>query len=734
MATAPYAANDDPDEEAESSTDDLNEVFERAQRRFTLAVLPQLEMRSLALMARRFVSIPGAQWEGDFGDVFDNAIKVEINLTRDGLEKIYRDYNENRVVPDFRPAGGKGDEQSADTLDGLHRADSYCFKSQQARDNAFIEGTAGGFGAYRLTNEWADPYDKDSDHQRINPGQIIVDADQRVFFDPNSRLYDKADADYGFVITAKARETFEDEYEGAIADWPQPVIDPPYDWFRPDVVKVAEYYEVEDVTEKLLILTHRLSGEEQRFWESELEGSELAEMKAMGWKVSSRSMKRRRIHKYVMSGAEVLADKGYICGDRIPVCPYYGKRSFIDGIERFEGYVQGKMDIQRAYNAAMSKLMETSAQSPRQIPIFAAQQMPPNLATLWSRQVADRHAYALVEPLLDPASGQIVAAGPIGTVPPAQIDPATAAVIQLTRNDLTYDQQDGSDEVKANTSADAMDFAATRVDAKSGIYLDNWAQTVQCEGEIYLGMAPDIYFEPGRTVETMTEDGNDGIAELVQPYTNDNGAFGYLNDFSRGAYKVVVDVTEATATRRDKTVKSCIAIAEGFEALDPELALAAGLTAISNMDGEGMTDLQKFARKKGLMAGLFEPTKEEQQQLQQIAAEAQQQPPSPQDQLVAAKIDETQASATDKKTHAVLNLAQAHVTAAGEDATPESPVETIGKLADAHKDVAEAEQIKAETQHLPQKLEIESLNAKANLAKVHQGRLAAFRDFFNRRG
>jgi hypothetical protein len=56
---------------------------------------------------------PRRQWEGDFGEFFDDAIKLEINLTKDGLEKIYRDYNENRIVPDFRPAGGKGDEDSA---------------------------------------------------------------------------------------------------------------------------------------------------------------------------------------------------------------------------------------------------------------------------------------------------------------------------------------------------------------------------------------------------------------------------------------------------------------------------------------------------------------------------------------------------------------------------------------------------------------------------------------------
>jgi hypothetical protein len=122
------------------------------------------------------------------------------------------------------------------------------------------------------------------------------------------------------------------------------------------------------------------------------------------------------------------------------------------------------MDVQRLYNMAVSKLAETSAQSPREIPIFAAQQMPPHLATLWARQVVERHAFALVEPLVDPARAQI-AAGPIGKVEAPQVDASTAAVLQLARADLTDDQQDGSEEAKANTSADALEFAATRVDA-----------------------------------------------------------------------------------------------------------------------------------------------------------------------------------------------------------------------------------------------------------------------------
>lgn len=668
MATAAPAATDEHDaalEEQDTDEATLREVHARALARFDQAVLPQLEQRALALAARRFVSIPGAQWEGDFGDAFDNAIKLEINLTIDGLEKIHRDYNENRIVPDFRPAAGKGDEVSADTLDGLHRADSHCFDAQEARDNAFNEASAGGFGAYRLTNELADPYDRDSDAQRINPGLLIADADQCVFFDPGDKSYKKRKAKYAFVITSHSRPEFEAEHDGATADWPESTLpaEQTYDWFRPDVVKVAEYYEVEDSTEKLFVLTHRLSKEEQRFWETEISTAELAELRLMGWQVSTQKRQRRRVHKYLMSGCEVLSDQGHIAGDQIPIVPVYGKRYYVDGIERFKGYVQDRMDRQRLYNTSVSRLAEMNAQSPREIPIFAAQQMRnPQIREMWERQIIDRHAYAIVDPLINPVSGEIVSAGPIGKIDPPQMPPVAAALLQLSRTDLTEDQQDGSDEVKANTSADALEVAATRVDAKSGIYLDNFRKSVQCEGEIYLSMAADVYHEAGREVETMDEEGSDGTSTLLEPYVDEKGIQRERNDFSRGRYKVIADVTEATATRRDKAVKASLNTAEVSASVgDMELAQAALLTAIANQDGEGMTDLQKYARKRGVEMGLLEPNEEEAAAMAQAAENAQ---PDPTASAMEAQAEALRADAAESGARAQKTLAEIPLTIA----------------------------------------------------------------------
>jgi hypothetical protein len=620
-----------------------DEVLERALRRFDEAANPQLEMRALSLAARRFATIPGAQWEDDgWAEQFEKSIRIEGRKIQRPIRKIETDYRENRIIPDFRPDGKEADQETADALDGLHRADSYEFKAQQARDNAFSEAVMGGFGAYRLASVDEDEYDPDNDHRRVNPGLIIADADQKVFFDPQAVLYDKSDARFAFVLTAYTRDGFKDEWgEDKVVSWPEGVTKRQFDWYATELVYVAEYYEKEDKHEVCYVLDHQQTGKKEKFWASDIEGDvkEWVDAKKLaGFNVVEKRKKRCRIHKYILSGAEMLEDKGRIAGQCIPIVPVYGNRAFVDGMERFWGIVQPNMDLVRVYNSCISRLAEVNATSPNEKPIFTPE-MVAGHEDSWSRQHIDRLAYGLINPLTDPNTGQIVA-----YIKPADMSPVLAALLQIVSSDLLEDEQDGADTVKANTSAEAMDIAAMRVDAKSGVYLDNMRQSVQREGEIYLGIVSEEYTEEGREMNTMSEDGDDGQIILMEN-TSEGGENRIRHDLTRGKYKVIASVSEATATRRDKTVRSSLHIAEvSLNAGDNEMSQAAVITAVANSDGEGIDDLKKFARKRGLQIGLFEPNEEEQAAMAEQSAE-----PDPTTILVQAQAADLTASA-EKKT------------------------------------------------------------------------------------
>lgn len=642
-------------------------VHERALRQFAEITSALRDERMLSLEDRRFVFIQGAAWEGDWGTQFENALRVAVNKVGRGHDKIVNDYRANRFAVNFRPKDG-ADDDTAELLNGLMYADMRRSKGQLALDNAFSEGVAGGFGAWRLCNEYEDDADADNDHQRIAIEQI-VDADQRVYFDLDAKRYDKSDARYAYVMHSMTPDAFKREYGDRVLTWPENKQRLNwFDWFRPSVVYVAEYYEVETVKRELRIYTRAATSEEFRFFAEDMTDEMVQDFAKRGFEMRVRRIPRKRVHKWILSGAEVLEDCGYIAGSRIPIVPFYGKRVFIDNIERFKGHVRDAKDPARLYNAQISKLAEIASLTPREVPIFAPEQMD-GLQQHWADMNLERHPYALAHPLVDPATGAIIQTGPIGKIEPPQVPAVIGALIQQTGADIAEltNGDDGSMEIKSNVSGDAMDIAASRVDAKSFLYMDNFRLSMECFGEIYEGMAREVYCEEGREVETMDEDGNVDNATLHELYTNpQTGVTGKRYDLSVGKFNVVADVTEATATRRDKTVRTMMTLAQAAAAVqDLEFGQAALLTAAKNMDGEGMDGLKEFVHKKAVALGLDEMTPEEQAQAQQS-----QQQPDPtavatlaQAKAFNAQADKLVADTQQSRAKTVLTLAQARKTA-----------------------------------------------------------------------
>lgn len=644
MIDNPEADESAPASDSGKNTTAARDLFHRALNNFTAASpMALLQDREEMMADRRFVTITGAQWEGAWGETFANSIMVEVNKTATGLEKIARDYRNNRVTVNFRGVGSAADEQTADTMDGMFRADVYACKGGQAFDNAFDEGSAGGMGSWRLLNVWEDPLDPSNDRQRIAFG-IIPDADQSVFWDPNAKTYDKSDAKFCFVISSMSPGAYEEEYGDNPTNWPKLTWDHYWEWFTPESVRVAEYYEVQDRSQLLEVYRHEATDEERREWSVDLTDDERKEMALAGWRlVLKRKAFRRRVMKSVLSGGGVLRPPKKIAGTMIPVVPFYGKRSYVDGLERCRGHVRLAKDPQRIYNVQLAKLTETSALAPLERPIFDPEQIAGH-EQAWATQNIDRAPYALANAIRG-LNGEIVQQGPIGFIKPPELSPVLGTLIQVTAADVAEltNSQDGADEVRSNVSADAMDLAATRVDEKSDIYLDNMRQSMQRCGEIWADMARDVYFEEGREVETLSEQGEHGTATLAEGVTDPvTEKYTIRNDLLRGSYKVISDVSEQTATRKDKTVRTLVNGSELVAAYDPSLARALMITAINNMDGEGIGDLKEYVRKIGVGEGIIKPTPEEQAQMERAA---QNQQPDPQAEFLTAAAEEKRALA-----------------------------------------------------------------------------------------
>ena len=127
-----------------SKAERLVQVHREALKSFNNIQVSVKDERIQCLADRRFYSIAGSQWEGDFKSQFENRPRLEVNKVHLGVMRIINEYRNNRITVDFLPKDGASDEGLADTCDGLYRADEQDSCADEAYDNAFEEAVGDG--------------------------------------------------------------------------------------------------------------------------------------------------------------------------------------------------------------------------------------------------------------------------------------------------------------------------------------------------------------------------------------------------------------------------------------------------------------------------------------------------------------------------------------------------------------------------------------------------------------
>lgn len=630
------------------------------------------EERLQCLEDRRFYSIAGAQWEGSLAEQFNNKPRFEVNKIHLSVMRIINEYRNNRITVDFVSKDGDADDRLADTCDMLFRADEQDSCADEAYDNAFEEAVGGGFGAFRLRTAYEDEYDENNDHQRIRL-EPIYDADSTVFFDLDAKRQDKSDARMCFVLTAMTRDAYIAEWNDDPSSWPKEIHQYQFDWCTPDMVYVAEVYRVEEASE-LIRIYETIDGEEERYSESDFDQDESLEemLDAIGTiEVRQKRVKRRKVRKYIMSGASILEDAGYIAGTEIPIVPVYGKRWFIDNIERCMGHVRMAKDAQRLKNMQLSKLGEISALSTVEKPLFSPEQVA-GFEVMWAEDNLKNYPYLLLNTVTD-ANGNESLAGPIGYTKPPQVPPALAGLLQITEQDIgdLLGNQEAGEEIQSNISGKAIELIQNRLDMQSFIYMSNMAKGIKRCGEIWLSMSRETMVESGRKMKGIGTQGEMSSIELGKPIMNqETGEVEYDNDLSNAKFDVSVDVGPSSSSKRSATVRSLMGMMQ--ITADPETQQVLGAMAMMNMEGEGLSDVKEFFRKKLIRMGAVDPTDEEQQAL---AAELQQLQGQPDPQSMYLEAEAAKAQAQAQKA-----LADTEYTMARTEETRADTIETLAGI------------------------------------------------------
>ena len=644
---------------ARTKADRENDVHKRALANFDLAYSPIQFERQQCLEDRRFYSIAGAQWEGALGEQFENRPKLEVNKVMLAVIRIFNDYRANRFGVKFVSKDGTNADKLADACALMFRASEDESVADEAYDNAFEEAVGGGIGAFRLKTCYLDETDEEDERQVIK-FEPIYDADSVVWFDPQAKRQDKGDAEFAFVLCSMSPEAYEAEWDDQPSSWEKAIEDYEFDWTTPELVWVAEYYEVEK-KKKTVYVYETIAGLEERYTDDDFADDESLEatLAAVGTKfMRSKKVIKRMVHKWILSGGGILEDCGYIAGDQIPIVPVYGKRWIVDSVERCMGHVRLAKDAQRLKNMQLSKLAELSALSSVEKPILTPEQVAGH-QVMWSEDNIRDYPYLLVNPVTD-SNGQQAIMGPVGYTKPPAIPPAMAALLQITETDMQdiLGNQQGGDEIQANVSGKAVELVQNRLDMQSFIYVSNFSKAMKRCGEIWLGMAKDVYVEEGRKVRGVDAQGDATMIELMQPVIGDDGQE-FANDLSRAKFDVSVEVGPTSDSKRASTVRALT----GMMAItqDPETLNVLGSMALMNMQGEGISDVRDYYRQKLIKMGVIKPNEKEADELSQQLANM---PPDPNAQYLQAAAAEADAKAAKARADTVLTIAKAEQTKA----------------------------------------------------------------------
>ncbi|GAI24880.1 unnamed protein product, partial [marine sediment metagenome] len=265
----------------------------------------------------------------------------------------------------------------------------------------------------------------------------VIEANNNVMWDANSKLLDKSDATHVSVLEAFSEQGYMDlvkkltgeELDHVNADsfkFPEQSYTFPWILGESKKIYVVKFFHKNVIEEKVLTLSDPF-GTTIDVRESNLMNVE-DDLMGAGYEITAEHMyKRNEITKYIASGREILKST-VIAGEHIPIIPSFGEHAFVEGEEHWEGVTRLTKDPQRLRNFAGSYLGDILSRSPRQKAIFWQEQIA-GFEDMYSESGADNN-YPYLLANRKSGDGTDLPVGPIGVMPEQPMPTALPAVLE----------------------------------------------------------------------------------------------------------------------------------------------------------------------------------------------------------------------------------------------------------------------------------------------------------------
>ncbi len=600
------------------------------------------DLRIIVRETHHFLDKRDGQWEPEIWNKFGSFGRPRYTFDQCNpvVDQIAGEMEQADFDIKVRPAGGDATDDLAKTYDGLIRNIENISNAKEVFNAAGRSMVAAGLDGWRVTQEWADgdSFDQDLFVRKV---PNVVD---RIWLDPSREMQSGADSKYGYCLQVIPTSEYEEKWpEGGAASVSDDRESQVYSYKELDTVTVGEFFYLKPVTRTLILMNNNSVYELND--DFDMVKDELAAAGVMPMtdengepRTRKRSTNVCMVRKFDNSGW--LEEAKATVFEFVPLVLTYGNFKISENKIIYRGAIEKLLDSQRVLNYALSRDIEEGALAPRDKLWMTKKQAEGNTKTLKTLNT-NTDPVQFYE-----ADGE--------APPPFRPSPATPnGGLQTTAQNMTIAIQQASGQppvAKGDNPGLQSGVAIKSLQMKSDTQTIKWFKSqevaIQHTAHILMKAIPKVY-DTERQVRILSEDGTSSMVTLNQKVLDQQtGQAVTLNDLSMGQFDAMVSAGTSFQNRQEETVAAITELAN----IDPSIIQEGGDVLLNSIPLPGIDVIAERRRAAMVNQGMIpqsQLTDIEMQEQQQVAHNAQNQPPSPEQMIGQAEMIKAQTEAQD---------------------------------------------------------------------------------------
>ena len=511
----------------------------------------------------------GDQWPASMTELRGARPKLVVNETDAYIRQITNQLREQRPRIKVYAANTVAQKKLADIISGIFRHIQVKSHADSAYDLASEFAVTCGTGYWRVNYDYVreDSFDMDLSVEPVyNPFTV--------YRDPASNSPDGSDMEKCLVTDKMLKSDFRREFPGRQDSGftPTSTGDNVVDWEDKDSIRLAEYFTVEKVKARLVLLSNGMT-----VWEGDPILTQSAALRAANIHISgNRASYKRKVMWEKVTAAETLQSKEW-AGRWIPIVPVFGSVMVVESKKIITGAVRFARDPQRMVNYWQTAITEVMAMAPK-AKFLMAEGQDEGHENEWNK--ANTDATATLRYKMTDIEGR-EAPPPIRIAPEPPPEGLVLATQMASQNlKRVMGMFDPETNVQGPKSGRAINAERQQTELSNYHFYDNFTRSLDHTGSIFLDLMKPVYRTPNRVVAIIGDDGKTGQATLNEQKALSNEI---LNDVRVGEYGIIMDTGPGYNSKRQEAAE----VVGNVLAQDEKLMALIGDLWFRNLDFPG---------------------------------------------------------------------------------------------------------------------------------------------------